>query len=32
MDVVPGVADWVRPVRDRARAGLALLLADEPET
>lgn len=23
-------ADWVRPVRDAARAGLALLLADEP--
>ena len=23
-------ADWVRPVRDRARAGLALLLADDP--
>ncbi|MBX7266362.1 hypothetical protein KIF24_10215 [Micromonospora sp. Llam7] len=22
--------DWVRPVRDRARAGLALLLADDP--
>lgn len=25
-------ADWVRPVRDRARAGLALLLADDPRT
>jgi hypothetical protein len=25
-------ADWVKPVRDRARAGLALLLADRPET
>ncbi|MFF0151840.1 hypothetical protein [Micromonospora sp. NPDC005203] len=23
-------ADWVRPVRDRARAGLAVLLADDP--
>lgn len=23
-------ADWVKPVRDRARAGLALLLADDP--
>ncbi len=25
-------SDWVRQVRDRARAGLALLLADEPAT
>ena len=25
-------ADWVRPVRDRARAGLALLLAGDPRT
>ncbi|WP_433313204.1 HEAT repeat domain-containing protein [Micromonospora chersina] len=25
-------ADWARPVRDAARAGLALLLADEPAT
>ncbi|MFI6331922.1 HEAT repeat domain-containing protein [Micromonospora chersina] len=25
-------ADWARPVRDVARAGLALLLADEPAT
>ncbi|MEV6599944.1 hypothetical protein AB0M36_24265 [Actinoplanes sp. NPDC051346] len=25
-------SDWVRPVRDRARAGLALLLADDPDT
>jgi hypothetical protein len=25
-------SDWVRPVRDRARAGLALLLADDPRT
>ncbi|MEU8265273.1 hypothetical protein AB0C02_32290 [Micromonospora sp. NPDC048999] len=24
-------ADWVKPVRDRARAGLALLLADDPD-
>jgi hypothetical protein len=24
-------ADWVKPVRDRARAGLAVLLADEPD-
>lgn len=24
-------SDWARPVRDRARAGLALLLADDPE-
>ncbi len=25
-------ADWVKPVLDRARAGLALLLAEEPQT
>lgn len=25
-------SDWARPVRDRARAGLALLLADDPGT
>jgi len=25
-------SDWVKPVRDRARAGLALLLADDPRT
>jgi hypothetical protein len=24
--------DWVRPVRDRARAGLVLVLADRPQT
>ena len=35
-DLVPFLvlrtADWVGPVRDRARAGLALLLADDPDT
>ncbi|HKT02054.1 MAG TPA: hypothetical protein VJT31_21210 [Rugosimonospora sp.] len=30
--VVLRTADWVRPVRDRARVGLALLLADAPAT
>jgi hypothetical protein len=28
--LVVRTSDWVRPVRDRARAGLALLLADAP--
>ncbi|TDB82098.1 hypothetical protein E1182_03015 [Micromonospora sp. KC721] len=28
--LVVRTADWVRPVRDRARAGLAVLLADDP--
>ncbi len=30
--VVLRTADWVRPVRDRARVGLALLLVDAPAT